>query len=137
MNSMLELGILIVEEGLMEAGFSQDIKNIYNKTMKYEDRFKYKFTIKNLDKILQNLFVNAQRNGNFEKIRPNLLTMVKRCDNIKDLEYLSRDRSAGIRQLSIMAKNRPDIRQQCLDHIEWLKNEYKDVIAERRKELKN
>jgi murein DD-endopeptidase MepM/ murein hydrolase activator NlpD/calcineurin-like phosphoesterase family protein/uridine kinase len=128
----------IIEEALFKDlhvyGKEEDEK--IDKTYKRSDRYKIKFTLRNMDLLFRNIFVNAQRTGNFEAIRPNLLKLVDRCQTLDELGYLRRDKNAGKVIIKKLSENKPELKEKCLSHIKWLDNEYSEAINKKAKELR-
>ena len=148
MRSSYELAIQGVKEGnhvyydetekVLEAMGKtyHDSKDAVNKSYKYDDRFRFKFLLKNMDNIFSNLLKNPRKTGNFEAIRPKLMSMVDRSNSVDELNFLRRDLSAAKATLKALAKNKPDIASGVNTHIEWLDTEYRNAINEKIKKLK-
>lgn len=94
------------------------------------------FTIRNAGRIISNMMKNAKNTGNFKGLRKNLLKMVESCKNMSEVNYLRKDISNGIVMLTKLKESKPEIKEQCEEHIEWLKTEYREALNNKAKQLK-
>ena len=97
--------------------------------------------------------------GEYEKLRPWLMTLVDKADSMKRIQYLRRDAYTGINQLSTLSKNMKDVKagtqsryvnvnyinnlfkkgnspEKVDAHIKWMKEEYIPYINNRAKEIR-
>ena len=97
--------------------------------------------------------------GEYEKLRPWLMTLVDKADSMKRIQYLRRDAYTGINQLNKLSKNMKDVKagtqskyvnvnyinklfkkgnspEKVDAHIKWMKDEYIPYINKRAKEIR-
>ena len=114
----------------------KDWKDV-GKEYKYEDRYRFSQTFKNMGDIMKNMFDKPTKSGNFEKIRPRLLKMVDRCETLEDVNYLKRDARAGKVQLTKLKQNKPEIAKQIDSHLKWIDTDYMKALNDKAKEIKS
>lgn len=73
----------------------------------------------------------------FGTVRSNLVQLVNACETTADLDYLAKDLKVGEKQLENSKSRFPDSAPKIDEHLQWLRNDYKKLIADRRKELKS
>lgn len=119
-------------------------------------------TLRNIPRLLANLWSNARNTGNWDTVEKNLLKMAKECKNMDEIKYLRKDIPNGRtylqNQKNIVTKvekgdtsglNESQVKygqkliksgvtSEKLDaHLKWIETTYRDAINERAKELKN
>lgn len=68
----------------------------------------------------------------FAKIRPQLVSIVDVCDNMKDLDALEKDAEIAIAQLEKAKSRYPDAKEKLEDQIKWIKGDYAKLLADKR-----
>ena len=69
----------------------------------------------------------------FDKLRNNMIQITANAKTIKELDVLERDVDFSIAELEKMKK--PENEEKITFHVEFLNNEYKKFLAEKRKEM--
>lgn len=123
-------------ETVMEAFYDKQTRATLNKTFNSSYRKRAGFALRNMDLLFMNLTKNAQKTGNFEGIRPNLLKIIDRCKSQDELGYLRRDKNAGKYMLTKLAKNKPELAPQIKEHLKWMETTYTEAINTKAKELR-
>lgn len=127
-TSLLESGIIpavINEKSLSSKKFKSNMKSLA-------------FTFRNFGAIAKNVYGdNPTVSGNFERIRPNLLKLVKNCKSLDDVNYLKRDARAAKIQLTKLKQNRPNIAKQIDAHLKWIETDYMKALNDKAKEIKS
>lgn len=100
---------IVIEEGV-----------VVNKIAKYFD-----------DKMLKKI---AGRD--FDKVRVDLVAMVKKCSTIEEIEILRNDFTMGVGQLERAKAKHPDEREKIDNHIKWLKTDGKKMLDDQMKYIK-
>lgn len=100
---------IVIEEGV-----------VVNKIAKYFD-----------DKMLKKI---AGRD--FDKVRVDLVAMVKKCSTIEEIEILRNDFIMGVGQLERAKAKHPDEREKIDRHIKWLKTDGKKMLDDQMKYIK-
>lgn len=71
----------------------------------------------------------------FDKLRNNMIQITANAKTIKELDVLERDVDFSIAELEKMKK--PENEEKITFHVEFLNNEYKKFLAEKRKEMED
>lgn len=71
----------------------------------------------------------------FAKVRPQLISIVDVCDNMKDLDMLEKDAEIAIAQLEKSKSRYPDAKDKLEDQIKWIKGDYAKLLADKRSKL--
>lgn len=100
---------IVIEEGV-----------VVNKIAKYFD-----------DKMLKKI---AGRD--FDKVRVDLVAMVKKCTSIEEIEILRNDFTMGVGQLERAKAKHPDEREKIDRHIKWLKTDGKKMLDDQMNYIK-
>lgn len=71
----------------------------------------------------------------FAKVRPQLISIVDVCDNMKDLDMLEKDAEIAIAQLEKSKSRYPDAKDKLEDQIKWIRGDYAKLLADKRSKL--
>ena len=80
------------------------------------------------------------KNRDFEKVRRHLTKCVHNCKDMSDIQYLRKDVNAGINMLNKRISNNVDSDEFIKElkyHVKWLQNDYRKLLNEKAKEIKN
>lgn len=72
----------------------------------------------------------------FDKVRVDLVAMVKKCSTIEEIEILRNEFTMGVGQLERAKAKHPDEREKIDGHIKWLKTDGKKMLDDQMKYIK-
>lgn len=150
-----------LESTILEDSIDDEAKKVANERqgVRY---FDFIGNLSNLFKDIGSLTARPRMDpekGEYEKLRPWLMTLVDKADSMKRIQYLRRDAYTGINQLSTLSKNMKDVKagtqsryvnvnyinnlfkkgnspEKVDAHIKWMKEEYIPYINKRAKEIR-
>lgn len=72
----------------------------------------------------------------WESVRKNVLKLANNCNTIADVEYLESDAKIGVKQLTDSKLKFPDAAEHIDDQINWIQNDLKKILADKKKSIK-
>jgi hypothetical protein len=124
-----------VQDFLNEFGFRGDPEDPANKYYKRNDRWKFALTFSHLLNRITTANVTASTLDNTKRA---LLKTVGDCNTMDDIHFLRRDAQVGLGGLARIVEKHPDParRKECEEHMRWMRNEYREALLNRAREIK-
>lgn len=85
--------------------------------------------------LINKLWAKKVVKRDFEQTRINLTQLVKNTSSINEIKMLEQDMQIGIGQLMQVKEKQPGYAQKIDNHIQWLKTDYKKMLADQKKYL--
>lgn len=84
--------------------------------------------VNRIAKYLDDKMLKKIAGRDFDKVRVDLVAMIKKCSSVEEIEILRNDFTIGVGQLERAKAKHPDEREKIDRHIKWLKTDGKKML---------
>lgn len=128
-------------DAINEATIITDKQKSKEERQKEVKKIAKKFATKRFFKMFINVYTHPFTFSSYDILRKDLLSLVKGCKSIAEVNYLKKDLNVAVTQLNAgipLVKSKGDKKAltELKYHIEWLKNDYRTALNSKAKELK-